>query len=175
MRIAVIGYSGSGKSTAAKQLSEFYASPLLHIDTLNFLPGWIQRDRALVHADVGDFIERNQSWVIDGNYSCHFFKERMELADIIVFFDFSRMACLKNAVVRRIKYRNKVRPSAAPGCAEKLDLEFLSWLLIGGRTKEVRGRYRQVAAQYSEKVFILKNRRQADAFIARQRAVTRGQ
>ena len=44
MKIAVIGYSGSGKSTLAGKLGEKYGIPVLYLDTVHFLPGWIIRD-----------------------------------------------------------------------------------------------------------------------------------
>ncbi len=40
MKIAVLGYSGSGKSTLARRLGEYFQVPVLHLDVVNFLPGW---------------------------------------------------------------------------------------------------------------------------------------
>jgi adenylate kinase family enzyme len=48
MKIAIIGHSGSGKSTLAAFLGEKYALPVLHVDTIHFLPGWVERERAHV-------------------------------------------------------------------------------------------------------------------------------
>ncbi|WP_334304908.1 AAA family ATPase, partial [Romboutsia sp. 1001216sp1] len=45
MKIAIIGYSGSGKSTLARKLAKYYKAPVLFLDTVNFLPNWIERDR----------------------------------------------------------------------------------------------------------------------------------
>ena len=39
MKIAILGTSGSGKSTLAKRLGERYGLPVLHMDTVHFLPG----------------------------------------------------------------------------------------------------------------------------------------
>lgn len=43
MKIAILGTSGSGKSTLAKRLGETYGLPVLHMDTVHFLPGWVER------------------------------------------------------------------------------------------------------------------------------------
>ena len=43
MKIAILGTSGSGKSTLAKRLGERYGLPVLHMDTVHFLPGWVER------------------------------------------------------------------------------------------------------------------------------------
>lgn len=45
MRIAVIGYSGSGKSTLAARLGAAYGVPVLHLDSVHWLPGWVERPR----------------------------------------------------------------------------------------------------------------------------------
>ena len=36
MRIAIIGYIGSGKSTLSRFLGEKYGIPMLHFDTVHF-------------------------------------------------------------------------------------------------------------------------------------------
>ena len=43
MKIAILGTSGSGKSTLAKRLGERYGLPVLYMDTVHFLPGWVER------------------------------------------------------------------------------------------------------------------------------------
>lgn len=43
MKIAIIGYSASGKSTLAAYLSKHYQIPCLHLDKLRFLPHWQKR------------------------------------------------------------------------------------------------------------------------------------
>jgi adenylate kinase family enzyme len=46
MKIAIIGYSGSGKSTLTRKLAEHYKVEALHLDSVHFLPGWIERENA---------------------------------------------------------------------------------------------------------------------------------
>ena len=48
MKIAILGTSGSGKSTLAKRLGERYGLPVLYMDTVHFLPGWVERPFAAV-------------------------------------------------------------------------------------------------------------------------------
>ena len=50
------------------------------------------------------------------------------------------------------------------GCNEKFDLEFAKWILFEGRTKSSKERYKQVISQYKEKVVVIKNQKQLDAF-----------
>lgn len=45
MKIAILGYSGSGKSTQARQLANDYKMPVLFLDTVHFLPNWVEREK----------------------------------------------------------------------------------------------------------------------------------
>ncbi|GKZ03609.1 hypothetical protein ANS017_03540 [Paraclostridium bifermentans] len=89
MKIAIVGYSGSGKSTMAKQLSSYYNTPVLHLDTIQFTPGWVERDKDEGRALTKEFM-KNESWVIDGNYRGFYQRERLEQADKIIFLNFPR-------------------------------------------------------------------------------------
>lgn len=168
MKIAILGYSGSGKSTLARQLAGFYGIPVLYLDTVQFLPGWVERDKEKGRSIVGRFMQ-NESWVIDGNYRDFFQKERLEQADIILILQLSRLTCLFRAFKRYFQYRNRARESMADGCLEKIDLEFVWWILHKGRTKQRRSQYRQIASLYENKTLILKNQREVDAYRKRTR------
>ncbi len=168
MKIAIIGYSGSGKSTLATALAERYSLPLLYLDTVQFLPEWQVRAEEEKRTIVKDFLDTHakDGWVIDGNYKRLFFERRTEEADRILLLCFSRLACLIRVIRRYRAYRGKRRASAAEGCREKLDLRFLFWVTFGGRTKERRAALYDVRKQYPEKVLLIKNQKQLDAFLA---------
>ena len=68
MKIVVNGYSGSGKSTLARRLGKLYQIPVLHLDTVHWLPGWEEKEEEQERSEVRAFMDRNASWVIDGNY-----------------------------------------------------------------------------------------------------------
>ena len=84
MKIAIIGYSGSGKSTLAKTLGELYDIPTLHLDTVHFLPNWVERTNEDERRIVTEFLDKNEGWVIDGSYSKIVYERRMEEADKII-------------------------------------------------------------------------------------------
>lgn len=70
MKIQLIGYSGSGKSTLARKLGQLYQLPVCHLDTLQFLPNWVNRDADSFKQILKQFLEaHDDGWVIDGNYS----------------------------------------------------------------------------------------------------------
>ena len=162
MKIAIIGYSGSGKSTLAGHLAEYYDIPVLHFDRVQFRPNWEIRPQASKEIMTKVFLDLHDSWVIDGNYSKLFFERRMEEADVIVLMLFNRLSCLYRVWQRYRKYKNKTRPDMGEGCTEKLDWEFVKWVLWKGRSKGTRQRYKGIIAQYPEKTIVIKNQRQLD-------------
>ena len=165
MKIAIIGYSGAGKSTLAQKLSQFYSIPKLHMDTLQFQPGWQDSDRDWMKTEMKNFLTNHSDWVIDGNYSWCYYEERMLKADQIIFLNFSPWTCLLRAFKRYLKYRGQVRKSMAAGWPERFDLEFIRWILWDGRTKTAKERYQRVQETYPEKVIVLRSQKEIDHFL----------
>ena len=165
MKIAILGYSGSGKSTLAETLGQFYRCDVLHFDMVQFLPGWEVRPAEEKKAITEEFLNSHSSWVIDGNYSKLSFDRRMEEADTILILSMNRFRCLFRVTKRYFRYRNSTRPDMAKGCNEKLDAEFVKWVLFGGRTKAVRERFRTVREQYPSKTVLLKTQKQIDRYV----------
>jgi len=165
MKIAIIGYSGAGKSTLARRLGTAFQAEVLHLDTVQFLPGWETREEGEKEKIVKEFLDTHGAWVVDGNYTKLSFGRRMAEADVIIMLLFNRFSCLYRVTRRYIQYRNRTRPDMGEGCNEKLDWEFIKWVLHDQRTKQVRDRYTQVRAQYKGKVAVVKNQRQLDAFL----------
>lgn len=165
MKIAIIGYSGAGKSTLAEKLSHYYSIPKLHMDTLQFQPGWQDSDREWMMTEMKNFLIKHEAWVIDGNYSWCFYEERMQEADQIIFLNFSPLTCLFRAFKRYLKYRGKVRESMAEGCQEQFNWEFFRWILWDGRTNNAKERYQKLSDTYPEKMHILHSQVEIDYFL----------
>lgn len=165
MKIAVIGYSGSGKSTLAEFLGKKFGVEVLHLDRVHWLPGWIENRVEDEVPIVEAFMDSNSSWIIDGNYSRTLFKRRMEEADRILFLDFNRVACLFRVVKRFLKYRGTSRGSMAEGCPDKMDLEFIWWIVHAGRTEKHKERYRGVLRDYGDKTVVIRNQRQLTGYM----------
>lgn len=165
MKIAIIGYSGAGKSTLAQKLSQFYSIPKLHMDTLQFQPGWQDSDRDWMKTEMKNFLTNHSDWVIDGNYSWCYYEERMLKADQIIFLNFSPWICLLRAFKRYLKYRGQVRESMAAGCKEQFNWEFIRWILWDGRKKNAKERYQRVQGTYPEKVIVLRSQKEIDNFL----------
>lgn len=166
MKTAVIGYSGAGKSTLAGTLGDIYGCPVLYLDRIQFLPGWEERDREEARKMVNDFMDTENAWVIDGNYKGFFQERRLEEADQILFFNFSRARCLYQAIKRYLQNIGTVRKDAADGCIEKIDLEFIRWIIKDGRTKAKQLHYQKIWEQYRHKCVVFHNRKDVDRWLA---------
>lgn len=160
MKIAIIGYSGSGKSTLARHISNIMNIPVLHFDKVNWSFGWNEREHSEQLNIVREFLNKNSSWVIDGNYSKLFYEERMSSADKIIFMNFGRFNCLFRAIKRFRKYKGSTRADMGEGCPEKLDIKFIKWILIDGRNESNKQRYNNIIKKYDSKVIIIKNQKQ---------------
>ena len=168
MKIAVIGFSGSGKSTLARKLADYYQLDVLHFDVVQFQPNWVVRNSEEKERITKEFMDTHESWVIDGNYTKLSFDRRMKEADIILILLFNRWACLHRVVKRNRKYKNTTRPDMGEGCPEKLDAEFIRWVLFDGRKKNTRKRYLNLKTEYPEKATVLRNQKQVDNWLKKQ-------
>lgn len=164
MKIVIMGYSGAGKSTLARWFADYYGIPCLYLDCVNFKENWQMRDREEGRQMVADFMKQD-SWVIDGNYSEFHQAERIDNADLVVILQYSRIACIKGVFGRYFTYRCKTRESIADGCAEKIDPEFFWWVIHKQYSKEKKDKFRSIKSKYPEKTHIIKSRRELNAFL----------
>ena len=154
MKILVMGYSGAGKSTLAKELGKRYDCPVLHLDTVYFQENWVEREAAEAEDQVSRFLDEHADWVIDGNYLGRFaYERRCREADWIIQLLLPRRVCLYRAVKRYLQNRGRTRESMAPGCREKIDWEFVRWILWDGR-RRYRERFDRLAAAYPGKTAV---------------------
>lgn len=170
MKIAILGYAGSGKSTLAKELGELYGIPVLHLDTVMFLPDWKERPKDEQLAIVQDFMDTHDGWVIDGNYSNLLQERRLEEADQVLFLLFPRLLSFARVVKRYRRYRGRSRPDMAEGCSEKLDASFAWWVLWRGRAKSKRDGFERKRKACGAKGVVLKNQRQIDRWLNEERS-----
>ncbi|HQA18247.1 MAG TPA: topology modulation protein [Novosphingobium sp.] len=135
-RILVIGSPGAGKSTLSHALAARTGLPLHHLDRMFWLPGWIERDRDEGRAILGGVLAQDR-WIIDGNYGSTL-PLRLTRADGVVWLDYSTKLCLGRALKRWWSYRGTARPDMTEGCPERLDLEFLHYILTFRRNWQAR-------------------------------------
>ena len=162
MKIQIVGYSGSGKSTLAKKLAEFYNIPVIYLDNTKFYGDWVERTDEEQTAIIEDFMNKNESWVIDGNYR-RICKRRFEECDLIIFLNFNRFFCYRQAK-KRYKANKGANRESCP-CEEKFDKDFRRWLLIDSRKKEKKKKLADMMALAKGEKLEFKNRRQVNKYL----------
>lgn len=126
-RVLIIGPCGAGKSALARTLGSRLSLPVIHIDQLNWQPGWIESDKA----DLANKIAAaaaGEHWVIDGNYS-DTLAERLSRTDTVIYLDFPISLCLWRVVRRWWMHRGRTRPDMTEHCPERLAPSFL-WFVL---------------------------------------------
>ncbi len=86
-RVAVVGTSGSGKTTFARALAERLDIPFTELDSLHHGPGWTEASPEELRARVEAAMADPEGWVFDGNYETKLGDLVWEAADTIVWLD----------------------------------------------------------------------------------------
>ena len=152
-RVLVIGPCGAGKSTLARELGDRLALPVIHMDQLNWQPGWVESSKDEIRAKLRILVARDR-WLIEGNYGGTL-GERLERADTVVYLDFAIGLCVTRVLRRIWTYRGRTRPDMTEGCPERFDLEFLIYLIRWNSGP--RGQTERALQGYETKVVRLKN------------------
>lgn len=100
-RIAIIGTTGSGKTTLAKRISKILSIPSVELDALNWQPGWVEAEKSAFRSRAIKALS-GDSWVVDGNYG-----ELRDLTwgqeDTLIWLDYPLLLILWRLVPRCVK------------------------------------------------------------------------
>lgn len=147
-RISIVGSTGAGKTTLARDLSRRLGLPHVELDAIFWGPNWTQRREEfpseVARAAAGD------AWVIDGNYNgLGSFSIVWPRADTLIWLDYTLPRVLRQ-LVPRIAARIADRQEIWPGTGNRETIrgalfskDMLWWFAI--RTH--RGRRRRIAAE----------------------------
>lgn len=157
MRIAIMGYVGSGKTVLSRKLSTRLDIPKLELDEIAFDLYWKPVDRTQILPEIQRFMAE-EHWIIDGNYDDLLQQQRLEMADRIIFVMLPPLNCLLRAL-KRTKERK------AAGYHNDINPWFLRFLLFDCRNKARRAAYRAISEKYPSKLTILRSQREIDRFL----------
>lgn len=98
MRVSVIGSSGAGKSTFARELASKIDLPHLELDSIYHQANWNPLPDDEFRAQVAEFAA-GERWVIDGNYAV-VRPLVLDRATHVVWLDFSRPLIMTRVIWR---------------------------------------------------------------------------
>lgn len=100
-RISIVGNSGTGKTTMAREIAGALGIPHLELDGLHHLPNWEPIERELFRERVAEFIA-GDAWVVDGNYSA--VQDLIwHRADTVVWLDLPRRTVMRQLLPRTLR------------------------------------------------------------------------
>ena len=165
-KILVLGSSGSGKSTFARQLGQALNIPVIHLDSHYWLPNWTSTPEEAWEKKILNLLQQDQ-WVMDGNYTSSL-ALRLKYADTAIFLDVNRTVCLMRCFYRLAQNWGQNRQELATGCYEKMDWDFFQWIWTYPRRRKPMILETLKEYQADKQTFVLK-RDQIARFIAEQR------
>ncbi|QGQ97293.1 AAA family ATPase [Paenibacillus psychroresistens] len=126
-KVLILGFSGSGKSTFARQLGNAINIPVIHLDTVYWKPGWVASNKQEWDKVITMLLEQEE-YIIDGNYPTSLNRRLLE-ADTVFYFDLSIFLCLYRVLKRRLSTQGETAIDRAGGCSEPINLLFfVKWI-----------------------------------------------
>ncbi|QIR38178.1 adenylate kinase [Tolypothrix sp. PCC 7910] len=120
-RISIIGTTGSGKTTLAKQISLRRNLPHIELDYLHWESNWIEAPNQIMRERVSQALSAN-SWVVDGNYSI--VRDIVwGKADTVVWLDYS-WPMVMSRILQRTIWRVITRQEVCNGNRETWQTTF---------------------------------------------------
>lgn len=180
-RVSVVGSTGTGKTTFARELAGILGVPHIELDAIVWQPNWTSLPVAEFQARVAERIAE-PGWVVDGNYGGAGIRDIVwERADTIVWLDFSLVVIYRRLWSRtnaRIRDRTELWPGT--GNVETFRGAYLSrqsmyvWALRTYRARK-RNYQRLLALPQFAAAEKIRFRRpeEADRWLERQRSSAR--
>lgn len=117
-KIAVIGNAGGGKTALSRHLARYYDLPLVHVDSIQFIPGMKIRP---YKESISLLLEHEaqEKWIIDGYGPLDIIEKRFLKSDRIVFIDFPIWRHYWWCTKRQIQNLWSRRSELPEGCDER--------------------------------------------------------
>lgn len=162
-RVMIIGQPGSGKSTLARLLGSRTGLPVVHVDHIHWMSGWVERPKP---EKIGlALIEQEKDrWIFEGGLGAT--KEhRLKRCDTLINLDFPLWLRAWRVFKRTVKHYGKTRPDLPEGCPEQFSFEFWKWIWdTSAKNREVNLRWMAKAGP-DVTVHHLRSRREVCQFV----------
>ena len=86
-KISIIGASGSGKTSLGKALSNKFGYPMLDVDDIYWLPGWIKAEDSIIREKLKRHLSQEE-WIVTGNATTLSRELIWPNIDVLVWLDF---------------------------------------------------------------------------------------
>ena len=176
-RVSVVGSTGTGKTTFARELAAILDVPFTELDAIAWQPNWTMLPAEEFRARVAERLAA-PAWVIDGNYGGAGVREMVwAKSDTIIWLDFSLVVIFRRLWSRtttRIRDGHELWPDT--GNRETLRGAFLSreslfWWALKTYWRRKRNYARLLALPQYAHAHVIRLRRpeDADRFLEAQR------
>jgi len=102
-RVVVVGSSGSGKTTVARNLAGKLEAHYVELDALHHKPNWTEASPEELREAVHRELDGRERWVVDGNYYGKLGDYVLTRADTVVWLDLPLRTCLVRLWTRTVQ------------------------------------------------------------------------
>jgi adenylate kinase family enzyme len=165
-KIVIIGSSGAGKSTFARELGSILKMKVFHLDRYFWQRGWRVKTRD-TRIDILQEIVREQQWIIEGSYPSSS-ELHLHEADTIIFLDIPLLLCLWRLTKRHREYYGRSRRDIPAGSTDKLTMSHILKVVVF--PLEGRRTIKQKLRNYkSKQIILLHSGKEVEDFLAQQK------
>jgi adenylate kinase family enzyme len=163
-RIMITGCPSSGKSTLARKISQKTNIPILHLDQIFHRTGKPIKPEIFV-AEIKKFIEQNESWITDGDFTrMQSFELQLQHADTVIIYELPKRLLFFRLLKRFFMYSYRTRPDMPEAYKETVSNNLKVAKQIWNYTTEVA--WEKIGVyEDSKQVIVLRNQHEEAGFI----------